>query len=177
MVDVDTLLREASRALDDMLGRYQAQGLTSIKAQAIATQLRAHLANAPAAPTSSDEPNLCWKCGARKPTNFAREDGCSDCGAPGKEPTRTDPCDECGAIHGPGNTNRLCPRASDYSIELERQIERQWPSERTDHERAVLDACAAVHVHTLVTFRDPAYGGAKLVDVCRAELARREAEK
>jgi hypothetical protein len=33
--------------------------------------------------------NRCWKCGARKPTNFAREDGCADCGAPGV-PTRTE---------------------------------------------------------------------------------------
>jgi uncharacterized Zn-finger protein len=23
-------------------------------------------------------------------------------------------CDECGAIHGPGNTNTLCPLASNY---------------------------------------------------------------
>jgi hypothetical protein len=23
-------------------------------------------------------------------------------------------CEECGAIHGPGNTNTLCPRSSNY---------------------------------------------------------------
>jgi hypothetical protein len=43
-------------------------------------------------------------------------------------PTRTEACDECGITHGPGNTNRLCPKASDYSPALVAKIEREWPT-------------------------------------------------
>src|SRR4029077_10397995 len=34
----------------------------------------------------SCEPGRCWKCGARKPTNFAVGDGCERCGVTGKPP-------------------------------------------------------------------------------------------
>jgi hypothetical protein len=64
-------------------------------------------------------------------------------------PTRTEAecCDECGTIHGLGNTNRLCPKASDYSPELEAKIAREWPEPtRTEAEQRVIDAMAAVPV-------------------------------
>ena len=43
-------------------------------------------------------------------------------------------CDECGAIHGAGNKNRLCPKAIDYSPELEARLARQWPEVNADSE-------------------------------------------
>ncbi len=34
-------------------------------------------------------------------------------------------CDECGAIHGPGNTNTLCPLASNFNPQLAASLEQE----------------------------------------------------
>jgi chromosome segregation ATPase len=39
----------------------------------------------------------------------------------GQPAAKSVPCDDCGAIHGTGNTNSLCPKASNYSPEFARR--------------------------------------------------------
>lgn len=47
---------------------------------------------------------------------------CAEPIAPEAEPK----CSECGGIHGPGNTNTLCPRSSNYDKTLEERLKKQW---------------------------------------------------
>lgn len=72
---------EASRKLDEyMRANPESPRAAECRCDLGAVNCEQHRLGA----VSPSAPNLCWKCGARKPTNFAREDGCSDCGAPGR---------------------------------------------------------------------------------------------
>jgi hypothetical protein len=185
----DSDREEWVRRRDDLLANAPAASTCNHCGDKHATDLACHRNKGKrSAPTRTDETNLCWKCGARKPTNFAREDGCSDCGAPGKEPTRTDH-EEVRQYDGHAwvrldslrsTRSESCPFGRDPCDSC--TCWQQRPT-RTDHERAVLEACRALDIDDLVE------DGEVYIDECRAlecddqarlvraVLAWREAEK